>query len=168
MKTIFLGDAARDSGSLGFSEAWPLSYCELKHSTSPHRNCSPSCPHCVNVHTLGNVHDEFDIGVVVVVGTSRDLFKISSAGFLRAGPLRFSSSSFSALSSLLATYLNVLISHSNIVCVCAEVLWRSHHSELDSPLVAEGFVCPFSDRPYLFHSCNSVIGDENLGRSGLV
>jgi hypothetical protein len=24
MKTIFLGDAASDSGSLGFSEAWPL------------------------------------------------------------------------------------------------------------------------------------------------
>ncbi|MBE3050140.1 hypothetical protein IMZ48_48115 [Candidatus Bathyarchaeota archaeon] len=27
MKTIFFGDAARDSGSFGFSEAWPLQQC---------------------------------------------------------------------------------------------------------------------------------------------
>jgi hypothetical protein len=33
MKTIFLGDAARDSGSFGFSEAWPLGYLVSKNST---------------------------------------------------------------------------------------------------------------------------------------
>ena len=33
----------------------------------------PSCPYRMYVHSLGNIHDEFDVGVVVVVRTARDL-----------------------------------------------------------------------------------------------
>jgi hypothetical protein len=33
----------------------------------------PSCPDCVNVHTLGHINDELDVGVVVVVGATGDL-----------------------------------------------------------------------------------------------
>lgn len=73
MNTIFFGEAARDSGKVGFSEAWPLhrQYSLIKAS----RANSPSCPHCMNVHTLGNVDDEFHIGVVVVVRAPRNLSK---------------------------------------------------------------------------------------------
>jgi len=41
------------------------------------RDCLPSSPDCVDVHTLGNIDDEFDVGVVVVVGTTRDLSQSS-------------------------------------------------------------------------------------------
>jgi hypothetical protein len=72
MKTIFLGDAARDSGSFGFSEAWPLGRLVSKkvRPTNKHMWRLPSSPHSVDVHTLGNIDDELDICVVVVVCAS--------------------------------------------------------------------------------------------------
>lgn len=33
----------------------------------------PSGPHCVYVHTLSNIHDQFDVGIVVVVRSTRNL-----------------------------------------------------------------------------------------------
>jgi hypothetical protein len=45
-----------------------------------------------------------------------------------------------------------------------QIFGCSHHCELDSALVAEGFVGPFSHGSDLFDSCDTVIGDENLAR----
>ena len=121
----------------------------------------------MNIHPLGDVHDELDVGVIVVVGTSRHLFarraisRVLSTGTSPA-PLRGKPE---MLSSALCTHLNILISHSNVIRICSEVFWRSHHSKLDGPLVAEGFVGPFSDRSYLFHSCDTVVGYEDLDES---
>ena len=60
------------------------------------------------------------------------------------------------------SYLNILICHSNEVCICVQIFRCSHHSELYRPLVAEGFVGPFSHRPDLLDSCDAVVGNENL------
>lgn len=114
MKTIFLGEAASDSGSFGFSEACPLkSCCQLAVlHVSPTRLDLPSCPDRVHVHALRNIDNELHIGVVVVVRATWNL--------------------------------NVLISHSDVVGIGAQIFGRGHHSELDGPLVAERLVCPFS------------------------
>jgi hypothetical protein len=66
MKTIFLGDAARDSGSFGLAKIQP---------TNSQLRRLPSCPHSVDVHTLGNIDDELDICVVVVICASRYLLQ---------------------------------------------------------------------------------------------
>lgn len=129
MKTIFLGEAASDSGSLGFSEAWPLWHnCKLPRlTTEPARlgggetksggkmlgNHSPSSPHRVDVHALGNIHDQFHVGIVVVVCASGDL--------------------------------DVVVGHSDVVCVGRQIFGGSHDGEVDGSLVAERLVGPFSD-----------------------
>ena len=59
-------------------------------------------------------------------------------------------------------YLDVLIRHSYVVGVCIQILRCCHHGELYGPLVAKGFVGPFSHRADLFHGSNSVVGDEDL------
>lgn len=66
MKTIFFGDAARDSGSLGFSDAWPLEMLARSHLLSAQSN-SPSGPHGVYVHALGNINNKLDVCIVVVI-----------------------------------------------------------------------------------------------------
>ena len=66
------------------------------------------------------------------------------------------------LASILSTHLNILIGHSNVIRVCTEIFWRSHHSKLDGPLVAKGFVGPFPDGSYLLHSCDTVVGYKDL------
>lgn len=79
MKTIFFGEAASDSGNFGFSEAWPLfarngqSWSEqwLAYSILDGHLNIPACPNSVDVHPLGNIDDQFHIGVVVVVGAAR-------------------------------------------------------------------------------------------------
>lgn len=34
---------------------------------------APSRPDCMDVHSLSNIHDEVDVGIIVVVGSSRHL-----------------------------------------------------------------------------------------------
>ena len=63
-----------------------------------------------------------------------------------------------------SSYLNILICHSNIVCVRVQIFWCSHHGKLYRPLVAEGFVGPFSYRSDLFDCCDTVVGNENLAK----
>lgn len=72
MKMIFLGEAASDSGSLGFSEACPLeTQCQPNLPLpNSYREYAPSCPHGVDVHSLGHIDNELDVSVVVVVGTA--------------------------------------------------------------------------------------------------
>ena len=72
MKMIFLGDAAKDSGNFGFSEACPL--CSISSVTDNGRSqCSPSCPNRVDVHSLSDVDNQFHVCVVVVVRAAGDL-----------------------------------------------------------------------------------------------
>jgi hypothetical protein len=82
MKMIFLGEAASDSGSFGFSEAWPL---DVALASVPGRlggiEYAPSCPNSVDVHPLGNVDDQLDVGVVVVVCASGHL-RLSAVALL--------------------------------------------------------------------------------------
>jgi hypothetical protein len=41
-------------------------------------------------------------------------------------------------------YFDVVISHSNVICVGLEIFWSSHDCEVDGPLVAKCLVRPFS------------------------
>lgn len=149
MKTIFFGEAASDSGSLGFSEAWPLGRCQQKSPELNEGQNVPSCPHGVDVHTLRNIDNELDIGVVVVVGTSGHL----NAALATASAHRTSSK---------RTHLNILVRHADVLSVRLEILGRGHDGELDRPLVAKRLVCPFPHRADLFDRCNTVVRDEHL------
>ena len=71
----------------------------------------PSCPNGVNVHALGHVDNELNVGVVVVVGATGDL--------------------------------DILVRHTDVVCVGRQVLGSGHDGELDGALIAQRFVCPF-------------------------
>jgi hypothetical protein len=62
------------------------------------------------------------------------------------------------------SYLYILIRHSNIVCIRLQIFRCSHHCKLDCPLVAEGFVGPFSHGPDFFDCGNAIVGNENLTR----
>lgn len=139
MKTIFFGEAASDSGNFGFSEAWPLfardgqlfsehglSYLDLDGGNSD----IPACPNGVDVHPLGDIHDQLHVGVVVVVGASR--------------------------------HFNVVVCHSDVVCVGLQILGGGHDGELDGALVAECLVRPFSNRSDFLDGSNTVVGNQNL------
>lgn len=91
MKMIFLGEAARDSGSFGFSEAWPLERIAVSQwiqtdDVCPNRKNLPTSPDGMDVHALGNIHNQLDVGIVVV---------IRAAG-----------------------HLDVVVGHANVVGVC--------------------------------------------------
>jgi hypothetical protein len=58
--------------------------------------------------------------------------------------------------------LDVLICHSNVVCVCMQIFWCSHDGKLNGSLVAEGLVRPFSYRPNLLDCRNTVVGNQDL------
>ena len=63
-----------------------------------------------------------------------------------------------------STHLNVLISHSYVVCICCQIFRSGHHGELYGPLVQKGFVGPFPYRSYLFDCSNAVVCNEHLQR----
>lgn len=67
----------------------------------------------MDVHALGNIHNQLHIGVVVVVGASRDF--------------------------------DVVVCHSDVVCVGLQIFGSGHDGELNGALVAESLVGPFSD-----------------------
>lgn len=138
MKTIFFGEAASDSGSFGFSEAWPLC-AEIGQFSSKQSPADgdfdgnldvPSCPNRVDVHPLSNIHDQLHIGVVVVIGA--------------------------------AGHLNVVICHSDVVCVGLQIFGGGHDRELDGALVAECLVSPFSNRSDFLDGSDTVVGNQNL------
>lgn len=90
----------------------------------------PACPNCVDVHPLGDIHDQLHVGVVVVVGASR--------------------------------HFNVVVCHSDVVCVGLQILGGGHDGELDGALVAECLVRPFSNRSDFLDGSNAVVGNQNL------
>lgn len=138
MKTIFFGEAASDSGSFGFSEAWPLfaesgQYSSEQDLAGSYFNGNPdipACPNCVDVHPLSNIHDQLHIGVVVVVGA--------------------------------AGHFNVVVCHSDVVCVGLQIFGCGHDRELDGALIAERLVGPFSNRSDFLDGSNAVVGNQNL------
>jgi hypothetical protein len=86
----------------------------------------------VDVHTLSDIDNQLDIGVVVVIGASGNF--------------------------------DVVVGHANVVGVGLEILRSGHDCEVDGPLVAENFVCPFSHRSNLLDGGNTVVGDQNLSK----
>lgn len=62
----------------------------------------------------------------------------------------------------MATYLDVLIRHADVLCVGLEILRRGHDGELNRPLIAKRLVCPFPHRADLFDGGDTVVRNENL------
>lgn len=67
IKMIFFEEAASDSGNLGFSEAWPLDPISQWSRWYGLANL-PTCPYRMYIHSLCNIHNQLDVGVIVVVG----------------------------------------------------------------------------------------------------
>lgn len=103
----------------------------------------------MDTHTLSNVDNELDVGVVVVVGTARHLLDVCQ-------------SSLWLESVESCTYLNVFVCHSDVVCVCSQILRSGHDSELNSALVAKGLVRPSTDGSDLFDGGDTVVCNEDL------
>ena len=117
---------------------------------------APASPDCVDIHSFGNIDNELDIGIIVVVRSARNLCRVSVLSFDLPGTAN------ALLALPVVSYLNVLIRHSNVVCVCLQIFWSGHHSELDGTLVAECLVGPFSYRSNLLDGCDTVVGDQDL------
>lgn len=62
---------------------------------------------------------------------------------------------------------DVLIGHSDVVCIDLQILWSSHDSEFDSTFVSKGFVSPFPNGTNLFDCSNTIVTDQNLGDNGM-
>ena len=76
---IFFGDAASDSGNFGFSEACPLGLSILRDlGMADSRDHSPSCPDRVYVHSLSNINNQLNIGIVVIISSSWNLYTSES------------------------------------------------------------------------------------------
>jgi len=129
MKTIFLGEAARDSGSFGFSDAWPLFLVSPVHIFRMEKPL-PASPHSMHVHSFCNIHNHFHVGVVVVIGTTFNL--------------------------------DVVVRHSDIISIGLKVLGSSHHGEVNGPLIAKYFVCPFPHRADLLDGSDTIVRDQDL------
>lgn len=84
----------------------------------------------MDIHALGNIHNQLDIGIVVVVCASGNL--------------------------------DVVVCHSNVICVGLQIFGSGHDSEVNGPLVAECLVSPFSNRSNLLDGGDTVVGDQNL------
>lgn len=155
MKTILRGDAASDSGSLGFSEAWPL---QPPVSIQSHlcSRCvdSPSSPHGVDAHALGDIDNQLDVGVVVVVGATGDLHSDRQY----SPPAR----------AVWEPYLNIVVGHADILGIGLEILRRGHDSERDGTLIAERLVGPLPDRADLLDGGDTIVGDQDLRSAQLV
>jgi hypothetical protein len=67
----------------------------------------------MDVHALGNIHNQLDVGIVVVVCAAGNL--------------------------------DVVVGHSNVLCVGLQIFGGGHHCEVNGSLVAERLVRPFSD-----------------------
>ena len=107
----------------------------------------------MNVHSLCNVDNELNVGIIVIVGAAGNLYCLVGA---RANVLQLNSGRI--------LYLDVLICHPDVIGVGIQIFRRGHHCELYSPLVAKRFVGPFSYRPYLFDCCNAIIRYEDLAK----
>lgn len=71
MKTTLFFNLARLSGSLGFSEAWPLNDVSTNFFEKSGSG-KPSGPYGMDAHSFRNVHDQWNVRVVLeLVGGRR-------------------------------------------------------------------------------------------------
>lgn len=61
-----------------------------------------------------------------------------------------------------ATYLNILISHADVVSIGLEILGGSHDGELNGALIAESVVGPFPDGSDFLDGGDTVVRNQNL------
>jgi hypothetical protein len=111
---------------------------------------SPSSPHGVHVHALGNIDNELDVGIVIVVGA--------------AGYLHITLGTPSTAPSASCTHLNILVRHANVLGIGLEILGRRHDGELDGALISKRLVCPLPHRADLFDCCDTIVCNEHLRR----
>jgi len=62
----------------------------------------------------------------------------------------------------LATYLDVLVGHADVLSVRSEIFGRRHDGELDRPLVAKRLVRPFPHGADLLDCGNTIVRDKHL------
>jgi hypothetical protein len=110
---------------------------------------SPTGPHSVNVHTLGDIDNQVDISVVVVIGATGNLKDLVNSNFGSAG-------------SFGSTNLAVVVGHSDVIGIGIQVLGRGHDCELNGSLIAKSLVRPLTDRANFFHGRYTVVGDKDL------
>lgn len=126
----------------------------------------PSRPHGVYIHPLSNVNNQFHVGIIIIICAPRNLrFYVSLScprSTIEKAQVEAMISSYAFDVKYHFPYLDILISHSYIVCICLQIFRRGHHGELNRPLVSKHFVGPFSYRSNFFDRCDSIISDENL------
>jgi hypothetical protein len=59
---------------------------------------------------------------------------------------------------------DISVSHSDVLGIDTQILWRSHDGKFDSSLGAECLVGPFSNGSDLLNSSNTVVGNQDLER----
>lgn len=108
----------------------------------------------MDVHTFGDVNNQLNVCIIVVVCATRNLRRESLAIALCVG----------FLASLLgvSAYLNILISHTNIIGVCLQIFRSGHDCELNGTLVTERLVGPFSHGTDFLDCGNTIVGNEDL------
>ena len=107
----------------------------------------------MDVHAFGDINYEFNIRIIVVVRSTRNL---------QIHVSHLTEGTRSVMLLLPASYLDVLVRHSNVVCICLQIFWSGHHRELNRSFVSEGLVGPFSDRSDLLDGSNTVVRDQDL------
>lgn len=110
------------------------------------------------IHTLGNIDDKLDVGIIIVVGAPRYLVKSSQP------PIDLEQRQTTS-EMLWPTYLHVLVCHAYVVGIGLQILRGSHDRKLNGPFISERLVGPFSDRPDLFDCRDTVVCNQNLERS---
>ena len=109
----------------------------------------------MHIHPFSHVNDEFHVRVVVVVCTAGNLLR-QSASFENGQ---------TGTGRAYGTYLDVLICHTNVVCVCLQILRCGHDSKLDRPLVTKCLVRPLPNGAYLLDGGDTIVGNEHLHSS---
>ena len=66
-----------------------------------------------------------------------------------------------------AGYFDIVVCHSDVVCVGLQIFGCGHDRELDRPFVAESLVCPLTDGSNFLDSSDTVVGDQNLVKKGV-
>lgn len=92
---------------------------------------TPASPDGVDVHAFGNIDDQLDVGIIVIVCATRNLEDGVNGVFARG------------FGDALAAYLDVLVGHSDVISVCLQIFWGGHDGELNGTFVAKGLVGPF-------------------------
>lgn len=138
MKTIFFGEAASDSGNFGFSEAWPL-FARNGQFWSEQRLALSDLGAHSNIPACPNCVDIHPLGNIY------DQLHIGVVVVVGA-----------------ARHFDVVVCHSDVVCVGLQIFGRGHDRKLDGALVAERLVSPFSNRSDFLDGSNAVVGNQNL------